>query len=289
MDSSPLSNIKRSFALDEIRGLEYFRSVKWVETIDSTNRELAKQVREQAIELPALLVSDSQSAGVGRGANQWWSPSGCLMFSMAVPISSPSQDGDADASQTRSGTPSALLPLRVGFAIAECAESLCAAKPLVKWPNDVYIAGKKVCGILIETIPQYSAGQSVAIIGIGLNCSVDFADAPLSLQQNATSLHRWSKSANAESTSVESVLVHFLHRWIANEQRQLESPDWLVSEWPNRSLLDNQWVEIKHASGVTRGRCLGIDKSGALLIQNEQLEQTAVLAGTVEAFRPLYE
>ena len=210
------------------------------------------------------------------------------MFSMAIPIASSLADVKV-ASQARIVTSSALLPLRVGFSVAECAEVLCTAKPLVKWPNDVYLAGKKVCGILIETIPRSEENESVAIIGIGLNCSVDFANAPIALQQNATSLHNWSKSSNVESTSVESVLVHFLHRWIANEQRQLETPDWLVSEWPRRSLLDNQWVEIKHASGVTRGRCLGIDKSGALLVQNEQLEQTAVLAGSVEAFRPLHD
>ena len=55
----------------------------------------------------------------------------------------------------------------------------------------------------------------------------------------------------------------------------------------HQKLLDGQWIEVKHPSGVARGRCVGINDSGAILIQNEQLEVVEVLAGTVHSFRPL--
>ncbi len=285
MNLNSISDLKRRFALDEIEGLGYFRSIEWADSVDSTNKQLIRSVRGEAISLPALLAADHQSAGVGRGNNDWWSPTGCLMFSMAIPIGQPERhesDGLID-----SVVSSALLPLRVGCAIAECLELFASRKPMVKWPNDVYLSGRKICGVLIEVIPKPAPAPPVAVIGIGINCQVDFRDAPASVQANATSLHEWSKKGGSESASTENVLVQFVHQWLAMNERQHENPKWLLEHWPARSLLDGQWIEVQHPSGVARGRCLGINESGAIIIQNEQLEVVEVLAGTVQSFRPL--
>lgn len=194
---------------------------------------------------------------------------------MALPIGTTEQ-ADCVSSE--------LLPLRTGCAVAECLESFSDSKPLVKWPNDVYLAGKKVCGILIEVIPRSTDRGAVAIVGIGINCQVDFRDAPAELRANATSLHVNTKKELVSRVSTESVLVAFIHRWMEIQQRQLEDPKWLLKSWPKRSLLDGQWVEVKHSNGTARGRCLGINESGAILIQNEQLEVVEVLAGTIQSF-----
>ena len=207
------------------------------------------------------------------------------MFSMAIPI------GESELSDTEtyggSFVSSALLPLRVGCAIAECLEPFSSAKPMVKWPNDVYIAGRKVCGVLIEVIPGPSRLPAIAVIGIGINCQVDFQSAPVDVRASATSLHEWSSTRMTAYASTENVLVQFIHQWLALAERQQENPRWLLEHWPERSLLDGQWVEVKHPSGVAQGRCLGISDSGALRIQNEQLEVIEVLAGTIQSFRPL--
>ena len=282
MNLNSISGLKRRFALDEIEELGYFKSIEWAESVDSTNKQLVQSVRQQSILLPALLAADRQSTGVGRGNHQWWSPTGCLMFSMAIPISQPEIDGSSDSVVSL-----ALLPLRVGCAIAECLEQFASQKPMVKWPNDVYLSGRKVCGVLIEVIPKPAPAQSVAVIGIGINCQVDFRDAPADVQTNATSLHEWAKKGISESVSTENVLVQFVHQWLATNIRQQDNPKWLLEHWPARSLLDGQWIEVKHPSGVARGRCLGINESGAILIQNEQLEVVEILAGTVQSFRPL--
>jgi BirA family transcriptional regulator, biotin operon repressor / biotin---[acetyl-CoA-carboxylase] ligase len=283
MNSIP--DIKRQYALDEIAGLGYFKSIEWVESIDSTNKQLVQSVRQLSISLPALMVADRQNSGVGRGSHQWWSPAGCLMFSMAIPIGE-SEPLDAAAS---SGTfvSSALLPLRVGCAVAECLEPFSSAKPMVKWPNDVYIAGRKVCGVLIEVIPKPSPLPAIAVIGIGINCQVDFQTAPVDVRASATSLHEWASKKMTAFASTENVLVQFIHQWLALAERQQENPRWLLDHWPDRSLLDGHWVEVKHSSGVAQGRCLGISETGALRIQNERLEVIEVLAGTIQSFRPL--
>ena len=271
-----ISHLYRRYALDEIDGLGYFKSLDWFESVDSTNKQLIQSVRQQSVQLPALVVADRQSSGVGRGSHRWWSPTGCLMFSMAIPIG-----------QSDSFVSSALLPLRVGFAVAECLEQFVSAKPLVKWPNDVYISGHKVAGVLIEVIPTPSPAPSVAVIGIGINCRVDFRDAPADVQANATSLHEWAIKGTSHGASTENVLVQFVHQWLAIDQRQHENPGWLLEHWAERSLLDGQWVEVQHPAGVAHGRCLGINKTGAILIQNERLEVMEVLAGTVQSFRQI--
>jgi BirA family transcriptional regulator, biotin operon repressor / biotin---[acetyl-CoA-carboxylase] ligase len=269
------SGLHRQFALDEIKDLGYFQSVDWVDSIDSTNKRLSQLVRENSTRLPALLATDEQTTGVGRGSNQWWSPAGCLMFSMAIPIG---------ISEQAACVSSDLLPLRTGCTVAECLDSFSATKPLVKWPNDVYIAGKKVCGILIEVIPKTTDRTAIAIIGIGINCRVEFRDAPTDIRVNATSLHINAKKELVESVGTETVLVAFIHRWLEIQQRQLEDPKWLIKSWPKRSLLDGHWIEVKHSNGLTQGRCMGINESGAILVQNEQLEVVEVLAGTIQSF-----
>ena len=282
---NPIFNIKRRYALDEIEGLGYFKSIEWVESIDSTNKQLAQSVRDRAKQLPTLLVADRQSSGVGRGSHQWWSPDGCLMFSMAIPIET--SERSAPNPTTEPLVSSALLPLRVGCTVAECLEHFCSAKPMVKWPNDVYLSGRKISGVLIEVIPKQLTAPSVAIIGIGINCAVDFQGAPVDVQTNATSLHEWPRPGAIAPASTEDVLVQFAHHWIALDQRQRENPRWLLEHWRERSLLDGQWVEVKHPAGVAKGLCLGINEAGAILIQNERLEVTEVLAGTIQSYRPL--
>lgn len=286
MHTDPLGVFKRQLALEELSGLGYFGSVRWVDSIDSTNKSLAQSIRQKSIQLPALLVADLQSAGVGRGSNAWWSPAGCLMFSMAIDLSNEAEWFDPNASAIPR-THSALLPLRVGCTIAECLKPIVSRKPMVKWPNDVYLAGRKVCGVLIEVVPEPATTSAIAVIGIGINCQVDFSRAAPDLKVNATSLHEWTPQGKSELSRPENVLVQFVHHWLMIEKRELEDPNWLVGSWTERSLLDGQWVEVKHSGGVVQGLCVGISQSGALRIQNEQLEVTEVLAGTVHSFRPL--
>ena len=271
-----ISHLNRRYALDEIERIGYFKSLEWFESVDSTNKQLIQSVKQQSVRLPALMVADRQSSGVGRGSHQWWSPIGCLMFSMAIPIG-----------KSNSIVNPALLPLRVGVAIAECLELFSSVKPMIKWPNDLYISGRKVAGVLIEVIPKPSPVPSVAVIGIGINCRVNFRDAPADVQANATSLHEWAINGMSDGASTENVLVQFVHQWLAIVEQQQANPRSILDYWSERSLLDRQWVEVKHPAGVAQGRCLGINETGAIRIQNEQLDVVEVLAGTVQSFRPM--
>lgn len=274
MTLNALPDQQRRSALDEIESWGYLRSVRWVDTIDSTNRYLSEQVRAGSIELPALLVATSQTSGVGRGSNKWYSPSGCLMFSLAIPLDN---------------SDSTLLPLQFGYAVATAIAPISQAKPLIKWPNDVFIGGKKVCGILIEAIPSNDASpynkRGTAVVGVGLNCQVELSTAPEELQRSATSLHVEAKKSMVTQVTPEFVLIQVLQAWMDTSSRSSSEPNWLMHDWKNVSLLNHKWINVRTVGGLVEGYCLGINSRGALLVVTSNNQTVEVMSGSIESYR----
>jgi BirA family biotin operon repressor/biotin-[acetyl-CoA-carboxylase] ligase len=141
------------------------------------------------------------------------------------------------------------------------------------------IDDRKAGGILIESLNTELG--SVAIIGIGINCRVDFQLAPLELREQGVSIHEVAREDQHESVWAESVLVRFLERWCDVRDRQPSTPDWLDREWPKRCWLTGKRVEVQNAAGRMQGTVVGLDPSGALLIQREGSGVTPVISGTV--------
>ena len=265
--------MRRDDALAAIEQLGFFQSVRWVDEVDSTNRTLARELRANTLlPLPAVLIADRQQAGVGRGANSWWSPSGCLMFSMAIPWANPPKY-------------LAKMPLVVGMAVAQSLAEWSVEQPKIKWPNDVYIEDRKVCGILIESSARNDQGtnQDYSIIGIGINCCVDFEDGPEELRGNAISLHRTAPRSLSAAICPESVLIALLSKWLAMSQRSIDEPEWIDREWPQWSWLDGKRVEVVSGGVTLHGIAQGIDTSGALMLEDRFGRMHTILSGTVRA------
>lgn len=127
-------------------------TVEIVPEIDSTNTELMRRARAGRTE-PVLLVAERQTAGRGRLGRSWASGAGdALTFSLALPLAPPDWSG---------------LSLAVGVAVAESLHP----RVQLKWPNDVWLDGRKLGGILIETasFAGDTAAPRHAVIGVGLN------------------------------------------------------------------------------------------------------------------------
>src|SRR5690606_33648753 len=132
--------------------------------------------------------------GRGRGANRWWSADGALTFSLII-------DAGPIPAERRP-----LVSLVAGGAVCEIvAAALPAADVRLKWPNDVYVAGRKAGGILVE-VPHEA--PDLLVIGIGLNVNVSLRDAPEDVQQRATALC----DVTGEILSINEILVAALHR-----------------------------------------------------------------------------
>ena len=143
-------------------------------SLSSTN----DRARAIAPHLPAgetaLVIADEQSAGRGRGTNRWWTGQGSLACSL---VFDPAARGIS-----RQHFP--LISLATAVAIVDAVQSIVPGSRLgLHWPNDVFAAGRKLAGILVEVLPD-----GMHIVGIGLNINNRPADAPQELRNTATSL-----------------------------------------------------------------------------------------------------
>lgn len=253
-----MQNTKQS-AIDAVLSDGWVQSVEWQAEVDSTNL-VAKRAITDGCVLPALFVADAQTAGRGRSANRWWSPAGCLMLTLAV--------DDSLAPEEASQRP--LLALLCGLAAGDTIrqwfpdEKGLTPRVQLKWPNDVYLDGSKVCGILIES-QVLPSGSLVWLIGIGVNVDMDWTQAPEEVQQKATCMTR-SLGHTVVREAVLVQLVESICEWI---DRWREVYDW-TPRWNERCLLSGKVVRARSPASQIVGRCEGVDSLGRLLVRDDQ-------------------
>ena len=148
-----------------------WREFEWVAATGSTNADLSAAWRAGAPD-GRVLLADFQSAGRGRFDRAWVAPPGA-MVALSVLVR---PDCD-DLSRW------AWLPLVTGLAVAEALRETAGVPAAVKWPNDVLVGGKKICGILTERV--LGPGGAAVVIGIGVNTAMTPEQAPV---EQATSL-----------------------------------------------------------------------------------------------------
>jgi BirA family biotin operon repressor/biotin-[acetyl-CoA-carboxylase] ligase len=200
---------------------------------DSTN-ERARALAEAGAPHGTLVTADEQEAGRGRQGRVWTAPPGsAVLMSLVL--------RDLDERH-------ALLPLAAAVAVCEVA---AFANPAVKWPNDVWIDGKKLAGTLIEGRPR----EGWAVLGIGLNVTTDAF--PAELADIATSL-RLSGHETTPSAVLEELLAA-LDRWIK------APPASVLDAWRSRDALKGGRVRWSDGEGIANG----IDDSGDLRVQTD--------------------
>ena len=221
---------------------------------DSTN-ERAKELALQGAPHGTLVTADEQTAGRGRQGRAWVAPPGkALLMSVVL--------RDLGGAQ-------AYLPLAAAVAVCEACEQSADVRCQIKWPNDVWIDGRKLAGILVEGRPQ----QGWAVLGIGLNVSTAQDEFPEELRELATSL----AAAGREPPAREDVLA----RLVSALDAQLgAAPGEILRAWRSRDALSGQTVRWQHGEGTATG----IDESGALLVDTSS-GRVALEAGEVHLSR----
>jgi BirA family transcriptional regulator, biotin operon repressor / biotin---[acetyl-CoA-carboxylase] ligase len=240
----------------KIGGLLHYR-----ETVDSTNRVAMGLAREGATE-GTVVLADCQTAGIGRLQRAWQSPPGCNLYLSVIlrPAVAPSE--------------ASWITLLAGVAMAEAIASICPAGVGIKWPNDVQIRGRKVCGILTE---MATAGESrAAIVGIGLNVNIRRVDFDPGHRDAATSL-REETDRNHSREDMALLLCERLERWYETFLHAGFAP--VREEWLARSDMAGKRVRVLFRDEVQEGVVEGIDRDGALLLADGQGDVRRILAG----------
>lgn len=165
--------------LRHVRGREI--GILSFDEVPSTNLLAREMAATGSMAGPTLLRADRQSGGYGRFGRRWHSPAGGLWATLAWPV-------QGDSSRLIEG-----LGLRVGAACLDLVMSLVAGSPdsvvRLKWPNDVLISGRKVCGCLCEWVGG-TQGRTWLLLGVGINANNNPADLPEDLRRPATSLRQ---------------------------------------------------------------------------------------------------
>ena len=223
-----------------------FAAVEVVDTVDSTNAQL---LSEAAGSDAHFLIARQQTAGVGRRGGTWQSPpSGNLYLSYCFHTSQPL-------------SVVSLLPLTFGVEIARELESTLGIFMQLKWPNDLYLDGKKCGGMLLETKTMQD-GVTAIVIGVGVNVASHPNEELLGRPVTALQSNR------QETVVLEDIALAVMRAIIAvSDLSTADITNCLTRQWPERDFLLNKEVCVSQSAGMdVRGVAKGIAVDGGLQV-----------------------
>lgn len=229
--------------------------------IDSTNRALAETASAQD---PQALLAEMQTAGRGRRGRSWQSPFGSNLY--------------ASMAWTFASWPAQLttLPLIVGIITARAITEVAGELPglRLKWPNDLWIDGRKLGGILIEPRGE-ATGQCRVIIGIGLNIGMQ-GDPEQAITQPWISLDQ-AAAQRVSRNALASALLRGLHAMLV-EFASSQFAGW-AEDWNRLDATRGQMVRLS-GEKTLEGTARGVSEHGALLVETDDGLQ-AIYSGDV--------
>ncbi|MDA7980966.1 MAG: biotin--[acetyl-CoA-carboxylase] ligase [Pirellulales bacterium] len=228
----------------------------------------AKEVHAQACELPYLVLADSIPGAHGRHGRAWWTGAGILSFTLLWRPRTSTDNASADRVSAGT-TPTGIVSLAAGIAVIDSVVAvtggeLTAGREItLHWPNDVYLHGRKLSGILLE---QLSGG--VLAIGIGLNVNNRAAQAPDELKSLMTSV----ADEIGHDLGREVLLVDLLRRFftLAKLATNASGRMQVVRRANELCIQIGRQTNIQVGQSVFSGPCVAIDATGSLVIETNQ-------------------
>ncbi|HIC86272.1 MAG TPA: biotin--[acetyl-CoA-carboxylase] ligase [Desulfobacterales bacterium] len=242
----------------------FCRNIVYEEVVDSTN-ELAKELAQGGAVHGTLVICEDQRAGRGRKGRRWLSaPYKNLLFSVLLRPSLGAKDGF-------------WLTGAMAVSASEAIWATTGIKAQIKWPNDIYLSGKKAGGILTEVLTQDHMIRW-AVVGVGLNVN-------------------WAPSKEFICISEKSglpldrgvLLVELLGRYHKYLKKLGHHNEEIMEKYETRSLLRGKEVVIREGKGrgaeIVRGEALGIDSDGGLFVKGQRGELKKIIYGDVTVLR----
>jgi len=230
--------------------------------IGSTNDEAFRLGAAGAPEGTAV-IADSQTKGRGRLQRVWHSPPGSNIYTSILlrPNFPPDQ--------------APRISIVAGVAVAEILSQYCPGKVQLKWPNDVLLNRKKVCGILLQ-MKASTSDIDFVVLGMGINVNIGHNQLPLDIRTIATSL---AIETGQEIDRQE--LIISLYENIAKWYKELTQRgfDAIKEKWLNLSPMIGQKIQVMFRDEGVSGKALGIDEDGSLIILDVNSEIVKVSAG----------
>jgi BirA family biotin operon repressor/biotin-[acetyl-CoA-carboxylase] ligase len=232
-----------------------------LEAIDSTNEE-AKRLADKGAQSGALVLARTQTAGRGRRGRAWSSPIGNLYSSLLL-------------RPTCSLAEAARLTFLIAVAMAEAVETVTGGqvRPDCKWPNDLMVNGRKICGILLESASNQGAVTDYLVIGAGVNVAFFPDDA----ERPATSL-----AALGAPVSVDDLVSAYVARvayWLPIWEQDGFGP--IRDAWLSRGYGMGKPVVARLTERELAGTFVGLDEDGSLILREDSGTEHRIGAGEV--------
>lgn len=239
------------------------QSLFFFERLDSTNNK-AKQLAEEGVVDGSLIVAEEQYSGKGRRGKMWTSPkgSGVWMSLVLRPEILPDR--------------ASMLTLVAALAVIKGVKTVTGLDGDIKWPNDIVLNKKKICGILTEMNTE-SDYINYVIVGIGIN--VNMLEFPEEIKATATSLALEGKRAVKRSLLVNEVMK----AWEQYYDAYLKTADMsqLIEEYNAHLVNRGREVTVLATNGSYQGISHGINTMGELLVERADKTVEAVVSGEV--------
>lgn len=227
--------------------LDFSAQVKIYDSITSTS---TVAMDTSLGDKPVVIIANSQTAGRGRLGRSFYAPSDCGLY-MSVAFK-PSFDLEQ----------ATLVTMATAIAVCEAIEKLAKVSPRIKWVNDIFIDGKKVCGILTEAATNFESGNiDKLVIGIGVNCyetlyPADLLDiaAPIAVE----------KSSFARSDLAAAILNNLFHRLGSLGDHSL------IMDYKKRCFILGKKIIVKpnlDAGEAIKARAIDIEEHGGLVVE----------------------
>lgn len=225
------------------------KEVLYFDTIDSTNTK-AQELAEKGYPSGTLVVADKQESGKGRRGRSWVSPSGTGIF-MTLMIKPDINPNNAS-----------MLTLVAALAVAKAITSVTGEKALIKWPNDIVINGKKVCGILTEMNAQFDYINHI-VVGIGIN--VHNESFPEEISQMASSLMIEAGGKRFHRAQIIAETMSYFEQYY-DTFLKTQDLSALVREYDKLLVNRNKSVRVLDPKEPFDGKAMGITPKGELIV-----------------------
>jgi BirA family biotin operon repressor/biotin-[acetyl-CoA-carboxylase] ligase len=241
------------------KDIHYFKETESTNTIA---REIANTVGEGVV-----VIAESQTQGRGRLGRKWLSPEGGIWLSIILkpkiqPLYAPR------------------ITLLAGVAVAKTIRSI-GLQARIKWPNDVLINEKKVCGILTEIEAEIDLIDH-CVVGIGIDANVDTESFPEDVRESSTSLKKELGHEINRVEFVQGLLEEFESLYLKFQNEGFPS---ILEEWRNMSSTIGEWVKITTQTKTIYGEAIGVDNDGALILETGEGQLEKIVAGNCEHMR----
>ena len=260
--TQPTEHIKASEISKDLDTKWAGRNLYVFDEVKSTNT-VAKFLAMNGAENGTVIISERQTDAKGRSGKAWASPVGGIWLSLIV-------KPNVDYSKLP------MITIGTGVAVAKAIERTGITSAEIKWPNDIIIHDKKVCGILTEAVTTFNTIDSV-IIGVGIDANIDIEDFPEELQDGTTTLADELGRKEDENVLIRLFLEEFEKIAETFNEGNYES---ILKDWRKRSYSVGKIVEVREPFNKNYDAyVVGIGREGALIVEKIDGTLEKVISG----------